>query len=67
MADRKNPHAVGSPEWQLWDCWNTGDLLVVSANDDIRRAENRRSGALARKQKYAEALAKLGHPVVADK
>lgn len=60
---KKNPHDENSPEWQLWEQWNSADALVRAADEDAKRAEKRRSEAITRKASYAKALAKLGSPI----
>jgi hypothetical protein len=65
--DTKNPHDTNSPEWQLWAQSNAGRLLIVAADEDVKRAQRARASAVARVDAYAIALKMLGHPVVADK
>lgn len=59
----KNPHKNNSPEWQLFEQWKTYALLVRSANDYIRHAEERRNEAIKQRDAYADVLDRLGHSV----
>lgn len=56
----KNPHASGTPEWQLFECMTSHELAASQAAEnaehELKRAERARDKAAA----YRRALAKLG-------
>jgi hypothetical protein len=60
MSTKKNPYDSDTPEWQLWENWNSQDALIRAADDDVKRAEARRSAAITKRDQYERVLAKLG-------
>lgn len=57
---KANPFDADSVEWQLYEQWRAAMALIVAADDDEKRAQVRRSEAIDRRDKYRDALEKLG-------
>ena len=56
---RDNPHAVDTPEWQLWENWTSQLLLVAAYTSDIERYEQLRAATKKKAEQYHNALMKL--------